>query len=96
MFPPAASCAAEGPRDTGPVLLAHADGFNWDEALLVLAPIAIIAGVLLYANNKLQRGLGDQPPDEPDDGDGHDHDGTSAPDGPGDAAAPRSDPTTSA
>ena len=47
-------------RDTGRVLLAHADGFNWDEALMVLAPIAIIAAVLLYVNGKLQRGLGDQ------------------------------------
>jgi len=47
------------------VLLAHADGFNWDEALMVLAPIAIIAGVLLYANNKLQRGLGDQLLEDP-------------------------------
>lgn len=63
MFPPAASCAAEGPRDTGPVLLAHADGFNWDEALMVLAPIAILAGILLYVNTKLQRGLGDAPDD---------------------------------
>jgi hypothetical protein len=47
------------------VLLAHADGFSWDEALMVLAPIAIVAGVLLYVNRKLQRGLTDEPaPDE--------------------------------
>jgi len=39
------------------VVLAHADSFNWDEALLVLAPIALIAGVLLYVNRKLQHGL---------------------------------------
>jgi len=38
-------------------VLAHADSFNWDEALLVLAPIALIAGVLLYVNRKLQHGL---------------------------------------
>ena len=38
-------------------MLAHDDSFNWDEALLVLAPIALIAGVLLYVNRKLQHGL---------------------------------------
>ena len=47
------------------VVLAHADGFSWDEALLVLAPIAIVAAVLLYVNRKLQHGLADEPaPDE--------------------------------
>jgi hypothetical protein len=40
-------------------VLAHADGFNWDEALMVLAPIAIIAAVLLYVNRKLSAGLDD-------------------------------------
>jgi hypothetical protein len=72
------------------VLLAHADGFNWDEALLVLAPIAIIAGVLLYANNKLQRGLGDQLLEDPETDTAPTTEGTS------DATTPRSDPTTSA
>jgi hypothetical protein len=48
------------PCDTGDVVLAHANGFSWDEALMVLAPIAVIAAILLYVNNKLRRGLGDQ------------------------------------
>ena len=43
------------------VVLAHADGFNWDEALLVLAPIAVLAAVLLWVNRKLQRGIGSEP-----------------------------------
>ena len=72
------------------MLLAHADGFNWDEALMVLAPIAIIAGILLYANNKLQRGLGDQLLEDPDEGEAAPTDTAD------DAASPRSDPTTSA
>jgi hypothetical protein len=42
----------------GAVVLAHADGFSWDEALMVLAPIALLAGVLLYVNRKLKGGLG--------------------------------------
>lgn len=43
------------------VVLAHADGFNWDEALLVLAPIAVLAAVLLWVNRKLQRSSEDDP-----------------------------------
>jgi hypothetical protein len=42
------------------VVLAHANGFSWVEALMVLAPIAVLAAILLYVNNKLRRGLGDQ------------------------------------
>ena len=48
-------------------ILAHADGFNWDEALMVLAPIAIIAAVLLYVNRKLSLGLADAADDPGDD-----------------------------
>lgn len=33
-----------------PPLLAHAGGFSWDEALLVMAPIALVAGLLFLAN----------------------------------------------
>jgi len=65
--PPLPSPAAARPAAAVaplPVVLAHADGFSWDEALLVLAPIAIVAGVLLYVNRKLS-GLTDEPaPDE--------------------------------
>lgn len=47
------------------VVLAHADGFSWDEALMVLAPIALVAGALLYVNNKLKQGIGEEAgPDE--------------------------------
>jgi hypothetical protein len=41
----------------GALVLGHADGFSWDEALMVLAPIAIIAAVLLYVNRKLKLGI---------------------------------------
>jgi hypothetical protein len=80
----AASCPPGRPRDTGPVLLAHADGFSWDEALMVLAPIAILAGILLYVNTKLQRGLGDADPD----------DGTGDAEPALDDVTPASDPST--
>ena len=33
-------------------MYAHASGFNWDEALLVLAPIAIVAGLLFWARRR--------------------------------------------
>jgi uncharacterized membrane protein len=35
-----------------PYLLAHADGFSWDEALLVMAPLVIIGGLLWIANRR--------------------------------------------
>ena len=30
-------------------MYAHASGFNWDEGLMVLAPIALVAGLLVWA-----------------------------------------------
>jgi hypothetical protein len=44
------------------IVFAHAEGFRWDEALMVLAPILVIAAVLLLANSRANR-LGDA--DEP-------------------------------
>ena len=36
-------------------VFAHATGFTWDEALMVMAPIAGVAGVLFVANNRAKR-----------------------------------------
>ena len=36
-------------------VLAHAGGFSWDEALLVMAPIAGVAGVLFLANSRAKK-----------------------------------------
>ena len=33
-------------------MYAHASGFNWDEGLLVLAPIAVVAGLLIWARRR--------------------------------------------
>jgi hypothetical protein len=33
-------------------MYAHASGFNWDEGLLVLAPIALVAGLLMWARRR--------------------------------------------
>jgi hypothetical protein len=30
-------------------MFAHASGFNWDEGLLVLTPIALVCGLLMWA-----------------------------------------------
>ncbi len=54
------------------VVFAHADGFSWDEALLVMAPIAILAGVLLYANRKIQGAFGDPDPEDATEAEGFD------------------------
>ena len=40
-------------------VLAHAGGFSWDEALLVMAPIVVIGGLLWLANRRAAR-LGEQ------------------------------------
>ena len=67
---------------------------------MVLAPIAILAGILLYVNNKLRRGLGDQLLDEQDTaGTGDATDAVPAGDDPGAAtsagpSASSADPTT--
>ena len=36
-------------------MFAHATGFSWDEALLVLAPLAVIAALLLLANSRAKK-----------------------------------------
>ena len=41
-------------------LLAHAGAFSWDEALLVMAPLLAVAGLLWRANRRAAR-LGDEP-----------------------------------
>jgi hypothetical protein len=52
-------------------LFAHAGGFSWDEALLVMAPIALVAGLLFLANSRAKKLQGrdrdalDEPVDEP-------------------------------
>lgn len=33
-------------------MYAHASGFNWDEGLLVLAPIAIVVALLTWARRR--------------------------------------------
>jgi Na+-transporting NADH:ubiquinone oxidoreductase subunit NqrD len=33
-------------------MYAHASGFNWDEGLMVLAPIALVAGLLIWARRR--------------------------------------------
>ncbi len=59
-------------------MFAHATGFAWDEALLVMAPIAVVAGLLFLANSRAKKLQADQAeqlepggepenePDEPD------------------------------
>ena len=50
---------------TAPLILAHATGFTWDEALLVMAPIAAIAAVVFLVNARVNK-LRAAPPDPPD------------------------------
>ena len=33
-------------------MLAHASGFNWDEGLMVLAPIALVCALLTWARRR--------------------------------------------
>ncbi len=35
-------------------IFAHATGFTWDEALMVMAPIAVVAALLFLANKRAQ------------------------------------------
>jgi hypothetical protein len=37
------------------VIVAHATGFSWDEALLVLAPVAVLALLVWLANRRAGR-----------------------------------------
>ena len=52
-------------------MFAHATGFSWDEALMVMVPIAIVAGVLFLANSRAKQ-LGDDAGDPADGADGAD------------------------
>lgn len=36
-------------------VLAHSGQFTWDEALMVLVPIALVAGVLVLANQRAKK-----------------------------------------
>jgi len=56
-------------------LLAHQGG--WDEILLVLGPILVIAGLLTLAKKRVERSLRDQSPN--DDHAGNDHAGSNDP-----------------
>ena len=55
--------------DPEPLLIAHAGG--WDEALLLGAPLVVVAGLLFVANRRAKRALGeddaggDSTPDQP-------------------------------
>ena len=63
---------------------------------MVLAPIAILAAVLLYANTKLRRGLGDQLLEDDDAAAEPDPSRDEPPAGePIEAATPNADPSTS-
>jgi hypothetical protein len=46
-------------------MLAHQGG--WDEMLLVIGPIAIVAGLLWLARRRVMRAQADQPADLPED-----------------------------
>jgi len=46
------------PPRSGELMFAHASGFSWDEALLIVAPLAIIAGFLVIARRRIRRGGG--------------------------------------
>lgn len=41
-------------------VFAHSTGFTWDEALMVMAPIAAVAGVLFLANSRAKKLAGDR------------------------------------
>jgi hypothetical protein len=36
-------------------MFGHASGFNWDEGLMVLAPIALVVGLLTWARRRESR-----------------------------------------
>jgi uncharacterized membrane protein len=45
-------------------LIGHSSGFNWDEALLVIAPVAVIGGLLLLARRRVRDRPGTRPGDD--------------------------------
>ena len=38
-------------------MIAHASGFSWDEALLILGPIAVIVALLAVARKRAASGI---------------------------------------
>ena len=42
------------PGHPGGTVIAHASGFAWDEALLIAAPLAVIAGLLALARHRVR------------------------------------------
>ena len=65
---PAAPGVAGRSCDTGavpPPIFAHASGFSWDEALLVLAPLVVIGGILVLLNRRASRWQDDDQADGP-------------------------------
>lgn len=68
------------------MLLAHQGG--WDELLLVAGPVAVIAALLVLADRRAKRALGDHPAPAVDDRPGL------AGDDPGPAAGPQRDGTS--
>lgn len=47
--------AARDTRGMASSLFAHSGQFTWDEALMVLVPIALVAGVLILANQRAKK-----------------------------------------
>jgi hypothetical protein len=43
-------------------MYAHASGFNWDEGLLVLAPIALVSWLLIWARRREAKVAGGNSP----------------------------------
>ena len=46
------ACDAESARVEGVAMLGHASGFNWDEALLMAAPLAAVCVLLLVVRRR--------------------------------------------
>jgi hypothetical protein len=45
----------KGVTDHTRAVFAHAEGFRWDEALMVLVPIVVVAALLVLANSRAKR-----------------------------------------
>jgi hypothetical protein len=57
-------------RHTGTVMAIFAHQGGWDELLLVAAPVAVIALLLVLADKRAKRALDASEADRPDGGDG--------------------------
>lgn len=40
------------------MMLAHASGFSWDEALLIAAPLLVIGSLIAVARRRIRKGGG--------------------------------------